>query len=338
MIKVIITLLIVVFIGFGAVAQNKSFLLKKFSNDQIKSELFLYLAKNYNSNALAILKSSKKYSDYTHWAHGKSHAEMLRSFGTVIHETCHSYNFNIGGFDGFGYYISPDIQIVVSETKVFKSNELDNEIPKEWKKNIFRYKTYIKGELGMGNISSIKNGIYGLMDEFDAYYQDTRASVELFDYYKTFASYSDPEAWTEYLSNCYSTLYAYYEFRLFMAWYLKYAKQKHTGIYLSISQNKNLKVVYTLINNAYIKTIDQYYKNREFIIDNINDLGIKTASISDQYLYIKTIEKSGSSSYGIGVPDMQIEYLLSLFTKEDEKVLNQLFIEGLNEENYLNYL
>jgi len=317
---------------------QKPFLNKNFSNDNTKSDFILYLAKNYNSNALAILKSTKKYSDYTRWVHGNKHEDILRSYGTVIHETCHSYNFHIGGFDGAGYFISPDIQLVVPETEIYKSNELDKIIPKEWKKNIFRYKTYIKGDGGMLTISSIKNGIYGLMDEYDAYYQDTKASVELFDYYKTFASFSDPKQWTEYLSSCYSIVYAYYEFRLFIAWYLKYAQKKYPEIYQNIVKNKKLKVAYTLISNAYSSTIDQYFRNRTFIIDNINKLGEKSASISGKYLNIKTVEKSGSSSYGIGVPDTQIEYLESLFTKEDLKMLDLLFIKGLNEQNYESYM
>jgi len=315
-------------------AQKNQFVNKNFKDDKTKSQFFLHLATKYNSNALSILKSTKKYQEYTRWADGKKHEDMLRSYGTAIHETCHGYNFDIGGFEGAGYFISSEIKIVVSKTKVFKSSELDKIIPKEWKKNIFRYKTYIKGEPGMIAISSITDGIYGMMDEFDAYYQDTRALIELFDYYNTFASFSQPDDWTNYLSNCYSNIYAYHEFRLFMAWYLKHAKNKYPDIYKKIVKNKKLKVVYSLINNEYKKTIDQYFKNRDAIINNINKSGNKTASISEEYLNIKTKDKYGHSSYGIGVPDKKIAYLKSLYTNEDKQMLKVLFIEGLNESNY----
>jgi len=328
---------IILLISANIFAQKNQFINKSFKDEKAKSQFFLHLADNYNSNALSILKSTKKYQDYTRWANGKKHDEMLRNYGTVIHETCHGYNFSIGGFEGAGYFIAPDIQIVATKTKVFKSNELDKEIPKEWKKNIFRYKTYVKGETGMIAISSITDGIYGMMDEFDAYYQDTRAIIELFDYYKTFASYSAPEDWTNYLSNCYSNVYAYYEFRLFMAWYLKHAKKKYPEIFKNIIQNKKLKVIYSLVNNGYIKTIEKYFKNRNTIIDNINKVANKSASISGDYLNIKTKDKYGHSSYGIGVPDSKIAYLKSLYTKEDQQMLELLYIKGISEQNYKSY-
>jgi hypothetical protein len=244
-------------------AQNNKYISTQFNSTYQKSAFLLYLTKNYSSNAFSIL-NRKRYDFYTKWAEGKTHRQILKDYATVIHETCHSVNDDIGGFMGRGFYISPLIEIKVSKKMVFKSSELDKTIPEHWKNHIFRYKTYIQGIEGDEEISSIYDGIYGLVDEFDAYYQSTKAVVELYDYYKTIASNTEPYYWSMYLSNCYSSIFAYYEFRLFIAWYLRYAKKNYPGIYQSIIRNKALKIVYTLIDNGYEKVIQQYFTKAKF--------------------------------------------------------------------------
>jgi hypothetical protein len=328
--------LFLIFKNITLIAQSNKFLKTNFYTPSQKSEFYLYIAKTYNSNALAIL-NYKNSDNFTKWSNGNSHYTILNSYGNVIHETCHSVNEDIGWLFNMGFYISPKIKISVSKTAVFRSSEIDKNIPEKWKKDIFRYKTYIQGVDNSDEISSIVNGIYGLMDEFDAYYQGTRAVVELFEYYKTFANYSEPYYWTIYLSNCYSTIFANYEFNLFIAWYLKYAKTNYPDIYTLILNNKNLKVVYTLINNGYQKVIEKYYMNRKNIIDNINKTGKKKAVLTDKYLYITTT-KNNHSCIRYEIPDREITYLKSLYTIEDYQMLTLLTIDRLNEENYKTYL
>jgi hypothetical protein len=333
--KKLILIILIISIRFTiSTAQTKKFFSTNFKTTQLKSEFLLYLSKNYSANALAILNyRSPDY--YTQWAKGNSHREMLNNYGTVVHETCHSANFDIGGFQSKGFYINSKIEIKVPTSRVFKSSELDKFIPDNVKNKIFRYKTYVKGEEGEVEISSISDGIFGLMDEFDAYYQGTRAEVELYGYYKTFSSYTAPYDWASYILNCYSTIYAYYEFRLFIAWYLKYAKKEYPEIFKSLIENKNLKVVYTLIDKAYKQTIDQYFINREKIVSEINKAGTKKASITDKYFQISN--KKGSI-VGYGIPDGDIAYLKSLYTDLDYQMLKLITIENINETNYKTYL
>jgi len=317
-------------------AQTNNYLNFAFDNPKLKSEFLLYLAKNYSSNAYSIL-NKKTYDYYIGWVTGKGHYRVLSSYAVVVHETCHLINEDIGGFWSKGYYISPKIEIEVSTTRIFKSNELNNMVPSDWKNKIFRYDAYINGTGKDKEIASVAEGIYGLMDEFDAYYQSTRAVVELYGYYKTFAGYTEPYYWTLYLSNCYSSIFAYYEFRLFIAWYLKYARKNYPEIYQGIIQNKKLKAAFTLIDISYEKVVKQYFENRKIILENINKAGRKKAEISDNYFIIVNKNQKGGTSKGYGIPDSEITYLKSLFTLEDFQLLKLFSIENLNETNYEMY-
>jgi hypothetical protein len=338
MIKIIRFILFFVCIGLVPLkAQTNKFMVGPYDNSIRKSEFLLYLSKNYSTCAYSIL-SRKRFDFYTKWASGKWHFQILSSYAAVVHETCHAVNSDIGGFFSLGFFISPGIEIELSQTDVYETNEIDQGIPKSWKTGIFRYKTYIQGIKGEDQISTISDGIYGLMDEFDAYYQSTKAVVELYNYYKTFADYREPYYWALYLSNCSSSIYAYFEFKLFIAWYLKYARKNHPRIYQTTLQNKNLKVVYSLIDEAYKKVINQYFVNRKIILDNINKAGKKKAEISNKFFMIKTKLKDGYSGSGYGIPDSEITYLKSLFTIEDYLTLDLLKIKNISETNYKKFL
>jgi len=335
--KIFFIAIILISILDSITGQTSKYLNCRFTNPIIKSEFLLYLSKNYCYNANSIL-NKRPYEFYSKWIKGKYHYEILSSFATVVHETCHEVNSDIGGIFSYGYFVSPTIEIKVSISNVFKSNELDKTIPESWKCKIFRYKTYIQGINEENELTSICDGIYGLMDEFDAYYQSTRAVVELYGYYKTIGSYIEPYYWTLYISNCYSSILAYYEFKVFIAWYLKFAKNNYPKIYYSLIQNNNLKVVYTLIESGYKKVVDQYFKNRDIIEEQINKAGIKKAETTSKYFLIKTKTEKGYTVSGYGIPDSEIAFLNSIVTVDDIQILNTLTIKNLNENNFKTFI
>ncbi len=322
---------------FSLKAQTSKYISTDFNTTAKKAEFLLYLANNYSTNAYAIL-NTKRSDFYTQWVKGSSHYQVLSSYAAVIHETCHAINSDIGGFWSNGFYISSLIQIKVAKTPVFKSNAIDPGIPNEWKSRILRYKIYIVGIDGNDELNSICNGIYGLLDEFVAYYQSTRAVVELFDYYKAISIYNLPYYWTLYITNCQSSIFAYYEFRLFMAWYLQHARFNYPLVYQSIMNNKNLRAVYTLTDKGYQKVIDQYFINRNFILENINKSAVLKAELAGNYFQITTKSSRGSKTVGYGIPDNEIAYLKSLFTESDLRMLKMFSMDKMNEMNYKLFL
>lgn len=338
----LLTLCILFITSFSAAQNGNQFTSKRFTTDKAKSDFLRYLAQNYTSNGIAILNAEENIKDYTVYARGTSHQQMIESFSTVIHESCHGYNFNIG-FDHMkkssdfsntqGYYISPTIKLAVPQLKTYRSTQLNKVVPKAWQKDIFRYDTYV----GDGSeVSSQVNGIYGMIDEFDAYYQGSKASIELQTYYETFCDYSDTECWADYLSEPASSLYAYYEFRLFIAWYLKYAKQKHPDVYKETINNQNLRVAFTLINDLYANLLDEYFTRREMIIDKLNEKSNKRVKVENGFLML--YDKDGMGASGKGAPDKTMEELKAMFKPEDLAILKSFRINGVTTENYKDYL
>lgn len=316
---------------------------KTFKSTEAKSEFILYLAKNYCSNASAILAYEKKPKAYTHYIGGSSHRNVLFGFATVVHESCHHANSEISSFengvDYDGIFITPEVKVKILVKSVYKSSELVGLVPKATQDQIFRFKTYIEGKTDGGVkipfLRSVNDGIYGLMDEFSAYHQGAKAHLELYDYFKTFTTPDDYELMAKYIQEIASEIYAYHEFRLFMAWYLKYAEKHHPAVYKDCIENQNLKVAFTLIDQEFRKTIEEYKRIRAEIVAKINADGkVKAEILEDGSL--KLLKDNGYQS--LGGAEKEIVYLEALLTDEYKAALNQLYIEGLSLQNYGNFL
>ncbi|MES2588694.1 MAG: hypothetical protein V4622_06915 [Bacteroidota bacterium] len=326
------------------IAQKSTYKDKTFPTVETKSEFVLYLAKNYNPNGFDILSYAKKPKKYTHYIGGSTHTNVLFSYNTVIHEACHHANAEMGSFvNGITYdgiFITPEIKISVPERAVYKSNELLKIVPKEQQDKIFRFKTYVEGKTDGGVkipfLRSVNEGIYGLLDEFCAYHQGLRANLELYGYYKTFCTDDDYELLIKYIQSSSSDVFAYHEFRLFIAWYLKYAKENHPDVYKDCIENKNLKVAFTLIDMHYKKAVDDYSRIRAEIVKNINDSKKTSATINENGFIAIPNSSNGFTSWG--GPEKDNKYLLSLMTEECQAMLDLILIKELNTENYKDFL
>lgn len=162
--------------------------------------------------------------------------DLIEDLNVVVHEACHNAHNKILKPAYFSYIISKDIHIdgnYQTNKPVYDSYELNNFVPDSMKKNISRFNTY----LGRENTT----GIYNLMNEYVAYYQGCQAEVELKRKGITMSSSSIKR----------DVVNAYYDFRLFISWYLQYAEQKHPEIYQQILENKNLRVAFSLIDQRF---------------------------------------------------------------------------------------
>src|SRR6185503_6637911 len=126
-----------------------------------------------------------------------------------------------------------------------------------------------------------------------------------------------------------STLYAYYEFRLFIAWYLIYAEQHEKKTFSDFIGNQNIRVAYTLLDDLYKKMVDDYFRIREDVVKKLNAAGNKI-ELTEEYIYIVT----GNSKSGNGLPDDEIKYLKSLYTAKENAMLEKFRVKGVNLSNY----
>ncbi len=317
-----------------------------FSDDIAIKNFYLNLSKKYCSDAYEIFKSESDYKKYTRYAKGETKSDWLKDFGTAVHETCHGYNFEIGKAKGFGYqgyFITSNVIIVVPQKSIYNSIELNRMIPDSIHKSIVRYDSYIGGDT-ISQITSKVNGIYGLLDEFSAYYHGTKAEMELFNYYDSLSDKNPPESWANYLKPLEGELYSYYEFKLFISWYLGYARKYHEQVYLDCMNNKPLRIAFTLLDDEWLQLQKDYLKKRNLIIEKLNQQGYK-AAIEKRKVIIGLINGKEGHLYffkvnGESIPlfDEKIEYLTTLLKDTSHQVLNTFRVEGVTIKNYQKYL
>ncbi len=228
----------------------------RFGTDEKRAQFFLTTSKAFAPDAYAILSQYENYTEFTHYASDTSIHSLLGDFGTVVHESCH-------GINGETIFVSRDIRIERKRNETFNSEEIANMIPEEIRNKIFRYKTYLgKGE----DNTSHTWGIYGLIDEFSAYYQDLLVDYQLLQS-KDQLMKAYPDLKNVHLLSEGQTE-SYYEFSIFMAWYMKYAKLHYPKDYDAIVNNTPFRVTYTLLDQLFgelVKNIDKDQSRNEFL-------------------------------------------------------------------------
>jgi hypothetical protein len=320
------------------IAGSLNILYAQYDTDDKRAEFYLNISKQYSPTAYEILKSDEKRDFLTYADSEETARGLLTKFNTVVHETCHGYNFKIGlkaDWGSDGYFIAPGITIAAHRGKYFSSTVLNRVVPKEQQEKIFRYETYVSGA---SNNSATTQGVYGFLDEFASYYHGTRIDFEMFPFFETLCPFSDTKCWVqEYLSSMQSTLYAYYEFRLFIAWYLIYAEKNEKAVFNELISNQNLRVAYTLLDDLYKKLIDDYFSVRSKLIAKLMAAGTEI-EVTDEYIYLVTRSGNGSSKSGTGIPDDDIAYLKSLYSFKENAMLDQFRLKGVSLTNYQQFL
>lgn len=175
--------------------------------------------------------------------------DFVSHFGTTVHECLHGYDNELSkdiDWDEntypIAYFVDKDIVIKFAGKRLFKTEELHPTFFSKDVQNLFRYGTYVQSAKGPSEASSNQWGFYGLLEEFNAYYHDVRAQIEFFICEK----YDGPS--DETFGN---SMHAYFEFNIFMANYLKFAKLKHPKDYEYLINNQELRTAYTLIEYSW---------------------------------------------------------------------------------------
>jgi len=250
---------------FVAAFCNEGVLAQKLSKPQAEKAMWNYL-KDYSPSTFKMMKNLKgRPSSFqigaTHikipndtppasWVNEMTDAGVRNSLNTIVHETVHGithswayvllqkedsslYQFR----DNYSaFYLSEDEIYLVRHGKVFSSNEISKSIPKSLR--TFRYKPYIAPK--NNRLGSQVQGVYGLMDEWNAYYHGTNTAYNLNNYY-TVKSDDDPQVYLEHITDIAGTYFAHYEFKYYILSYMIYAKKNHPEVYKDILENLELK-------------------------------------------------------------------------------------------------
>tara|TARA_R110001599_G_scaffold351908_1_gene585093 strand:- start:2256 stop:3272 length:1017 start_codon:yes stop_codon:yes gene_type:complete len=244
------------------------------------------------------------------WVSDHSEKGILERLNTVVHESMHGltsrlpytllkeqgnsyYNFK----DSYSaFYVNKDSSFLVKHSPVFNSNKISNEIPKALR--TFRFRPYIAPRSKI--LGSQVNGIYGLTDEWNAYYFGTKTALNLFDYYKS-KSDQNHEIYLEYVSNIAASYYAYYEFKYFILKYLEYAKSNEKEVYDGIMANYEFRKAFTSIDDRFAELLREFDKRLDEIANVTEENKKGSAYIKDGYYFI--------NGNGVGLFTEEVEML-----------------------------
>jgi len=254
------------------------------------------------------MKWKKKKDDFMEFVRGDSEKEILRAINMVVHETSHSYSAllacqmceKITGTTGprcgryHAYRVGDGTAILVQRTAVFNTGEMAESIPPSLRTH--RYKLYVSPETDRAGyvIGSKANGVYGLLNEFDAYYHGNRAACDMYPYYRDRMG-PGPAKWHDYFSGVNRSFSANVEFKFFILKYLQYAQRKHPAVYEGIMKNREFARAFLAIEKNHQDLIRDYGNVKNEVFAALGKDGY-TVTEDDSNLYIG----KGSGRFGSG--------------------------------------
>lgn len=258
-----------------------------------------------------VINSSKSVDTY-HYVKYHSKVACINSMATNVHEIAHAYH-SLKAYDyasqnnkmlkwenTSGYiYLSPTEGYPVSFPRklLFPSRELAGRIPAS--RETFRYDTYITGT----NFTQ-DDGVFGLLDEFHAYYLDSRFCYDMYEVYKKI--YPRPgNGLIKWITHTQSTMAAFYEFHFFIQEYLLYMKEKHPENFEQLMQYAPFRQAYGAIYERYHQLVNDY---RNLIVskkERLNKEGKAEAVVEGNVLWIQYPGSSSKEGVKIIIDDVK---------------------------------
>jgi len=229
--------------------------------------------------------------DFTKWIDGDTEQDIVKSLNTVVHEMDHGFtgrvylkimqeaNQPIESGDYSSFYLGNKETRIVKHTEVYVSKEINSVFPSNLITS--RYETYVyPSEPIMG---SQQSGVYGLLDEWNAYYNGTKTSFDLYNYFKE--KRDDAKGWAEFFSDYYGTYYAYLEFKSYILVYMIHAKQNYPELYNNFMKNNDLLYSLRKTDEIWKKLINDFKVTRAKIITDLTSRGMDVEE-NGKFFYI----------------------------------------------------
>ncbi|MBD3376829.1 hypothetical protein GF406_17460 [candidate division KSB1 bacterium] len=309
-------------------------------------EFALQLLSRYSPDGAEIvnlageLQSSQtpfKVSDYLE---NDSRKSLLSSLNTVVHEACHeltrfkgeeiaadSLDIPVERISNVLYfYLSESRFMLVNRTKTFPSRDMVDTIPDRMR--TFRFNYIDTPEVLQ---STQVWGIYGLLNEFNAYVQGTRASLDLYSYY---AELDRPLEWLDYFQNIDATLYGGLEFRYYILSYLLYARQRRPDIYEGLMNNLAFIHAFFEVDELMRNTIQEYAKRKKFLFRFLSQRGMQVVERNGMLLFHHGHQTISSKNFQDVVALLQKEMNQPRFLFMLNTLKNRIQETGLKDLNH----
>jgi hypothetical protein len=199
-------------------------------------------------------------SRFRGWIISEDSLEQLSDICRAVHEETHAlqayYPYVLlrdSGMDSSRYSdyslypLSPDEGVLVRRIREYSGQIpsvaiLENLVPPEARNG--RYEPYIKGK-------QAHDGVFGLMDEYNAYYQNTTTAYDLFTYVRDEMP-DDLATWDAYLAILGFSYYdAYAEFRCFILAYMTALRDQAPAMYRSLLDARGVSTAFARIDARY---------------------------------------------------------------------------------------
>ena len=221
-------------------------------------------------------------ADFMVFVQGATPMEMAAGLPTAVHETVHSFNQkmswyykekrNLGCGDFMAYATTLDEVAVVRVTSTFPALECAARVPAVAR--TVRYETYISK--AQRNHSTQKYGIFGLVDEFNAYSQGVRTAVDLAAFYEHEAPHA-PHAWFQYFQGVGGISLARLEFKIYILAYMAEAKAKHPAMYRAFLANRELMRTIFRVDALFAATMQAHQRKKAAVVAHLRSRGIEVS-------------------------------------------------------------
>lgn len=246
------------------------------------------LQKYYQTNSIVHLPSATinigRHLDFMIYLTDTTHRDVIiHEIPLMIHEIYHDYarrgaykfleenpKFFEAGKEYLLFYFDETKELLAEVFTTFPAHEIAKIIPNNLREE--RYKTFIDTK----NLALLpqKNGFFGLLDEWNAFFHQTWVAFESKEFYER-ESFQDAKHWEGYFSNYYDSYHAYVEFKYYILKYLQYAKYKHPQTYEKIILNSQIKTIYKEIDRRFKKILDDFNHYRPLVINFLEKKGIQ---------------------------------------------------------------
>jgi len=220
--------------------------------------------------------------DYTTYLKDRTPDGLIADATLIVHEMTHEYQYRIAyavlaerktkpqGYRYHAYYTGEET-ILVQQTKVYRTAEMQGLFPAEQRTARFPLYIFPARETG-----AQLDGIYGLLDEYNAYYLSTKTALDFLSYYR-YSRNGTREDWFHFLDNMNRYYFAQAEFRLFILNYLRYAKERHPDVYAGIMGNADFRQAFSAVDAGYQQLLEDYFAAREAIFADLRVAGYEVS-------------------------------------------------------------
>jgi len=222
--------------------------------------------------------------DYIYYIADTSRKELiLHSLPSAIHETAHNFGQRMAYYylyehripynnvedNYFAYWLDNRELVLINQPRTFPANEVAPFIDKKLRGE--RFSLMISNQ--NKSLLPQKNGAYGLLEEWYAYYHECLMAFNLRRIYEREVFMNDIRNWEDFFATYYESHTAYWEIKYYLLKYLEYSENVHPEIFKKITNDAQFRKVFARLDEQHQSLMLQFEKYKTSVFDLVGRLG-----------------------------------------------------------------